>query len=110
MAHKTVKRVVAARCTGHASNEQADLLPEVEIQNIKELHDRHYREILDQPVPMLDDASPRAAAKTPEGQEKVVAWLKVLETGEAGMCQCNEIEPYDFSWMWQELGVSHLRK
>ena len=43
-------------------------------------------------------------------RKKVVAWLKVLEKGEARMRQSRAIEPYDFAWMWQELGVLHLRK
>ncbi len=110
MVHQTVEQAMATHRAMPAPNEQAILPPEVENQIIKEFYDRHYRETLDQPIPMLDDTSPRVAAKTPEGQEKVVAWLKVLETGEARTRRSKAIEPYDFLWMWQELGVSHLRK
>ncbi len=110
MVHQTVEQAMATHRAIPAPDEQAVLPPEVENQIIKEFYDRHYRETLDQPIPMLDDTSPRVAAKTPEGQEKVVAWLKVLETGEARMRRSEAIEPYDFLWMWQELGVSHLRK
>ena len=102
---------MAAHSTNPAPIEQADLPPEVESQIVTEFYDRHYRETLDQPIPMLGDTSPRVAAKTPEGKEKIAAaWLKVLETGEARMRQSRAIEPYDFAWMWQELGVAHLRK
>ena len=110
MVHQTVEQAMAAHRTNPAPIEQADLPPEVESQIITEFYDRHYRETLDQPIPMLGDTSPRVAAKTPEGKEKVATWLKVLETGEARMRQSRAIEPYDFAWMWQELGVSHLRK
>ncbi len=110
MVHQTVDQAMAAHRTNPAPIEQADLPPEVESQVISEFYDRHYRETLDQPIPMLGDTSPRVAAKTPEGKEKVAAWLKVLETAEARMRQSREIEPYDFAWMWQELGVAHLRK
>ncbi len=110
MVHRTVEQAMEAHRARPAPIEQAVLPPEVESQIITELYDRHYRETLDQPIPMLGDTSPRVAAKTPKGKEKVVAWLKALETGEARMRQSREIEPYDFAWMWQELGVAHLRK
>ena len=97
-------------CGEADSNEQADLPPKVESQFIKEFYDRHYRETLDEPIPMLGGKSPRAAVKTPKGKKQVVAWLKVLETGEARKRRSNAIELYDFAWMWQELGVSHLTK
>ena len=110
MVHQTVEQAMATHRARPAPNEQAVLPPEVENQIIKEFYDRHYRETLDQPIPMLDDTSPRVATKTPEGKEKVAAWLKVLETGEARMRRSKAIEPYDFVWLWQELGVLHLRK
>ena len=110
MVRQTVEQAMAEHVGKPAPNEQANLPPEVESQFIKEYYDRHYRQTLDEPIPMLGGKSPRAAVKTPKGEEQVVAWLKYLETGEARMRRSNAIEPYDFAWMWQELGVSHLRK
>ena len=110
MLRQTVEQAMAEHVGKPAPDEQVDLPPEVESQFIKEFYDRHYRKTLDEPIPMLSGKSPRAAVKTPKGKEKVVAWLKVLETGEARKRRSNAIEPYDFAWMWQELGVSHLRK
>jgi hypothetical protein len=34
--------------------------------------DRHYRDLLDQPIPVLGNKSPRAAVKTAKGRAKVV--------------------------------------
>ena len=110
MVHQTVEQAMAAHRTNPAPIEQAELPPEVESQIVTEFYDRHYRETFDQPIPMLGATSPRVAAKTPEGKEKVAAWLKVLETGEARIRQSRAIETFDFAWMWQELGVAHLRK
>jgi hypothetical protein len=45
--------------------------------------DDHYRRVLDEPIPALGGKSPRAAAKTPKGREKVAAWLKLLENHSA---------------------------
>lgn len=41
--------------------------------------DRHYREMLDQPAPLLGNKSQRAAAKTAKGRVKVADWLKLIE-------------------------------
>ena len=41
--------------------------------------DRHYRDLLDQPIPALGNKSPRAAVRTAKGRAKVVDWLKTLE-------------------------------
>ena len=109
MVRQTVEQAMAEHIGKPAPNEHEDLPPDVENQMIKEFLDRHYREALDEPIPMLDGKSPRAAVKTAKGKKKVVAWLKVLETGEAKMRQSKEVEPYDFSWMWKELGVSEFR-
>ena len=110
MVRQTVEQAMAEHVGKPAPNEQRNLPPEVESQFIREYYDRHYRQTLIEPIPILGEKSPRAAVKTPKGEEQVVAWLKFLEAGEARMRRSNAIEPYDFAWMWQELGVSHLRK
>ena len=73
--------------------------------------DRHYRALLDQPIPALGNKSPRAAVKTSKGRDKVVDWLKILENHTAKLAGHNdEMASYDFNWLWTELGVSELRR
>jgi hypothetical protein len=73
--------------------------------------DRHYRDLLDQPIPALGNKSPRAAARTASGRAKVVDWLKTLENHTAKFAGSNEeMATYDFSWLWMELGVNELRR
>jgi hypothetical protein len=73
--------------------------------------DRHYRDLLDQPIPALGNKSPRAAARTANGRAKVVDWLKTLENHTAKFAGSNdEMATYDFSWLWTELGVNELRQ
>jgi hypothetical protein len=73
--------------------------------------DRHYRNLLDQPIPMLGNKSPRAAVRTAKGRVKVVGWLKTLENRAAESGGRNgEIANYSFSWLWTELGVAELRR
>ncbi len=76
---------------------------------MQESLDRHYMNLLDEPVPMLGNMTPRRAAKSVKGREKLVAWLKLLENGAAHgsgspMADC------DLTWMWEELGVAGLRR
>ncbi len=66
--------------------------------------------LLDEPVPMLGNTSPFAAAKTARGREKLVAWLKVLENGAARHASGTSMGDYDLSWMWEELGITELRR
>ena len=73
--------------------------------------DRHYRDLLDQPIPVLGNKSPRAAVKTPKGRAKVVDWLKTLENHTAKFAGSNdEMASYNFNWLWMELGVNELRR
>ncbi len=84
--------------------------PEVAAEVLREHLDRHYRACLDQQIPVLDGKTPRQAAKNKSGRERLVEWLKLIENGEARRARDQDQEPYDFEWMWQELGLSELRK
>jgi hypothetical protein len=87
------------------------LSPEQRRSVIQQSMDKHYRRMLDEPVPMLGNRSPRKAVKTDVGREKVVAWLKMLENHSANIADPNDpMATYDFSWLWVELGVSALRR
>ena len=73
--------------------------------------DKSYRETLDQPVGMLGDITPRAAAKTPKGRVKLVEWLKYIENRSAQQTDHSDpMATYDYSWLWRELGVENERR
>jgi hypothetical protein len=73
--------------------------------------DREYAKALDELVPMLDDKTPRALARTESGRAKVAEWLKFLENSSArAQGSGDPMASYDFTWMWEELGVADLRK
>jgi len=59
---------------------------------------------------MLGNVSPRKAAKTKKGREKLVGWLKLLENGAAREKADSTMARYDVSWMWEELGIADLRQ
>ncbi|HVC51362.1 MAG TPA: hypothetical protein VND87_05020 [Stellaceae bacterium] len=60
---------------------------------------------------MLGNRTPRAAARTVHGREKLASWLKHLEN--RSRQQPDAADPmasYDFAWLWQELKVEDLRR
>lgn len=40
----------------------------------------------------------------------MVGWLKYLENGEVRRARDDGSEPYDFTWMWEELGLLARRR
>jgi hypothetical protein len=59
----------------------------------------------------LGDITPRAAAKTKRGRQKVATWLKFFEN-QTGRYhdRADPVGSYDFGRMWIELGVADLRR
>lgn len=70
----------------------------------------HYRRTLDESIPALGNRSPRQAAKTAKGRDKVIAWLKMLENGSAQQDPDDPMASYDFTWMWEELRLLGHRR
>jgi hypothetical protein len=90
--------------------QSSGLAPEQERAIVHQGLDDHYRRVLDEPIPALGGKSPRAAAKTAKGREKVAAWLKMLENHAAHREPGDPMGSYDIGWMWRELGVEALRR
>jgi len=89
---------------GEDDQEPTDIIdPEIAAEAIHSMLDQHYRQCLDESIPMLGDKTPRQCAKSKAGREKVVEWLKYLENNELRRASGQGQEPYDSSWMWDEL-------
>jgi len=87
------------------------IAPEVATPLVHAMLDRQYRATLDDPVGMLGNITPRAAARTAAGRERLSAWLKHLENRSGSQPDPNDpMATYDFTWMWRELGIERLRK
>jgi hypothetical protein len=80
--------------------------PEVAAEITKNFLDQHYRNTLDEPIPMLDDKTPRQCAKSKHGRVKVIEWLKLLENNELHRTANQGGTPYDSRWMWEELNLA----
>jgi hypothetical protein len=84
--------------------------PEVQTELVHEMLDRQYRAQLDEPVPMLGNLTPRAAARSARGRRNLAVWLKHLENRSSqGHDAEDPMATYDFTWLWRELKIEHLR-
>ncbi len=103
---ESIEQVLASR--DGVVTKQIDIPEEERRAIIHDQMDRHYREVLDEPIPMLGGASPRAAVKMDSGRAKVADWLKMLEnrTARSDSTMAN----YSFAWLWTELGINELRR
>ena len=106
-------RATALETLEHAMNElrhqPASKLPEpdpepVDTAAVSELYDRHYHLWLDRPVPALGNRTPRAAARTKVWRPRLIDLLKRIENGAERAALAGR-PPYDFGWIWRELGL-----
>jgi hypothetical protein len=106
----TVDQLAASRPRRESKRFSSGLSPDEERAVVQAGLDQHYRGLLDQPLPMLGNVSPRRAAKSARGREKLVVWLKLLENHAASHGSESPMAGYDVTWMWEELGVVALRR
>ena len=109
-------QTVAQMQTAHPSHRdqlETALPADVEAGLVHDMLDRQYRALLGEPVPMLGDLSPRAAARSARGRKTLAVWLKHLENqsrqSRHADGRTDPMATYDFTWLWQELRVEHLR-
>ncbi|MBP8235351.1 hypothetical protein GS397_26305 (plasmid) [Sphingobium yanoikuyae] len=107
---ETIEQAMAAR--RDTPREPAPAIePDVAAPLVHAMLDRQYQATLDEPVGMLGDITPRAAARTLSGRERLSAWLKHLENRSSDQSDPNDpMATYDFTWMWRELGIENLRR
>ena len=66
--------------------------------------ERHYRDWVDQPVPMLDGLTPREAAGRDATRERAASAIKDLENQYEHALRSGQ-PAYDPTWMWADLGL-----
>lgn len=90
---------------------ELELEPEVVATLLHGHLEKHYRDTLDQPIGMLNGKTPRQAVRTATGKQLVAEWLKYLENQSAAFADpANMLPADDFGWMWDELGITDLRR
>ncbi len=84
----------------------AQLSPEVITEVIEQRIRQLYADWADQPLPALDDRTPREAIKTPAGLEQVKFLLHTYEHGEVQQAKDQHRSPVSFDFLWRELGIA----
>lgn len=107
---RTVAQLMASRPAEKSEPVLSGLSPDEERAVVQANMARYYMNLLNEPVPMLGNTTPRRAAKSAKGRVRLVTWLKFLENGAARHGHGSTMVGYDLSWMWGELGVAHLRR
>ncbi len=83
-----------------------DALPrELQERLVLEAFEQHYRGWVDEPVPALQGATPRAAAANSTRVEAVRGLIRGIEGLYQEALRADE-PAYDPSWMWEELGLA----
>lgn len=88
-----------------AAKEKPAVSPELESELLQRFHEEHYRKWPDEPLPALGNRTPRHAARLKTLRPKLVALLKDFESHAERQRRAGQ-PAYDFSWMWNELGLS----
>jgi hypothetical protein len=107
---QTVEQMMASSRGRPSAKEPVGLPPDEERRIVHQTLTDHYRNTLDEAIPALGNQSPRKAVKTAKGREKVIAWLKMLENRTTQHGPSDPMGSYDFTWIWQELGLGDERR
>lgn len=107
---KSIDEVLAEPPTEPPQTRLEGLSEEEERRMTREMQDRHYAAVLDEAVPFLGGVSPRTAVQTEKGRQMTAGWLKYLENRSAKEASDRSISGYDFTWLWERLGIAHLRQ
>lgn len=93
---ETIEQAMAAR-RDMPPEPTPTIAPEVATPLVHAMLDRQYRAVLDEPVPILGDITPRAATKSKAGRDRLAAWLKHLENSSGRQADlADPMATYDF--------------
>ena len=79
-----------------------EMLTEIIEKSIRQL----YVNWADEPLPILNNQTPREAIETPEGLEQVKFLLHTYEHGEAQQAKDQHRAPVSYEFLWQSVGIT----
>src|SRR5918992_3013529 len=88
------------------SSAPAQLPPELATQIIEKHIRQTYADWADEPLPALNNRTPREAIKTPEGLEQVRFLLHSYEHSEARQAKDQHRTPVSYDFLWHKLGIT----
>jgi hypothetical protein len=102
------------RGVGNGTEENAEkeneIPPEIRAEVLGKFHEQHYRQFIDSPVPMLDNKTPRQAARDKKLRPKLIDLIKIYLHGIAKKNCEDHCFNLDIDWVIDELGLGELKK
>ena len=86
-----------------------DIPPEVYQELMYKLMDEHYHKFIDESIPLLNGHTPREAAKMPVLRSQLLDLMKGHIHNNETLARDRGNEPYDLSWLLDELGLEELK-
>ncbi len=86
-----------------------EILPETQQEIINKFMDEHYHKFIDESIPRLDGHTPRKASQMPSLRHKLLDLMKEHIRNNESLARAKDKEPYDLSWMLDELGLEELK-
>ena len=102
--HEDVKQALEERRGQPLPERISSLPPQVEAEALRQFYEGHYRQWPDQSLPALKGKTPRQAAGLKTLRPTLIAILKDMENHQAHVTP-EDRPPYDFTWLWEELGL-----
>jgi len=87
------------------AEELPDIPPEQMTRMVQDVMNSAYADWADEPLPLLDDRTPREAIATSRGLEQVRGLLRSYEEAEADMATEQGRAPASFQFLWDDLGI-----
>lgn len=84
----------------------APLPPEIATQLMEKSIRQYYANWADEPIPVLNNKTPREAAQTTEGLEQVKFLLRTYEQGEAQQAKAQSRAQVSYDFLWQSIGIA----
>ena len=86
-----------------------DIPPEVYQELMHKVLDEHYHKFIDESIPLLNGHTPREAAKKPGLRPQLLDLIKGHIHNNETLGRDKGNEPYDLSWLLDELGLEELK-
>ena len=92
--------------TGPSQQQPPDIDADDMAAVVTEFMHKHYANWADEPIPTLQNKTPREAIASASGKERVKGLLRSYENGEKDMAASQGREPISYQFLWDELGLT----
>ena len=89
------------------NNAQNQISPQELTKVIEATMHRMYANWADEPIPMLENQTPRQAMTTPAGLERVKGLIRSYEASEQLSAKEQQREPVSYDFLWEALGLTY---